>query len=376
MEKRKVIILALTLFIIVLGFGLKNFFASKKEEPKKMSLPAGERIVKVKPVAYTQSQAGIIAFGRVSSAQSVALVAEVGGRLLPGTVSLKEAARFSKGDIIYRIDDREARYNLQSQKSEFLNNVASTLADIKIDFPEELSKWENFLQQIEITKPLPDLPELKSRKEKTFVNNRKLLNQYYTIKSAEERLAKYVFIAPYNGSIAQLNIEEGSIVNPGANIGRIIRTDEMEAEIPVKAESIKWIEKGMAVKLFSENKDMKWDGKVMRISDYVDPNTQSINIYVSLTPNSENKLFEGIYLQAEIEGKALVNTMEIPRKALINNNQVFVVQDGKLKLKSVLIHKVNTNSMIFSGLEQGELVVVESLVNVSENMSVKTQVIE
>lgn len=376
MEKRKIIILATTVFIIVLGIGIKNFFASKKEEPKKMNIPTGERIVKVKPVTYTETRAGIIAFGRVNSAQSVALVAEVGGKLMQGSIVLKEASRFNKGDIIFKIDDREARYNLQSQKSEFLNNVASTLADIKIDFPEELSKWENFLQQIEITKPLPDLPELKSRKEKTFVSNRKLLNQYYSIKSAEERLAKYAFIAPYNGSIAQLNIEEGSIVNPGASIGRIIRTDEMEAEIPIKAESIKWIEKGMPVKLYSENKTMYWEGKVARISDYVDPNTQSINIYVTVQPNNQNKLFEGIYLQAEIESSLLVNTMEIPRKALVNNNQVYVVSNGKLKLKPITIHKVNSNSIIFSGLETGELVVVESLVNVSENMSVKTQVIE
>jgi RND family efflux transporter MFP subunit len=376
MEKRKIIILATTVFIIVLGIGIKNFFASKKEEPKKMNIPTGERIVKVKPVTYTETRAGIIAFGRVNSAQSVALVAEVGGKLMQGSIVLKEASRFNKGDIIFKIDDREARYNIQSQKSEFLNNVASTLADIKIDFPEELSKWENFLQQIEITKPLPDLPELKSRKEKTFVSNRKLLNQYYSIKSAEERLAKYAFIAPYNGSIAQLNIEEGSIVNPGASIGRIIRTDEMEAEIPIKAESIKWIEKGMSVKLYSENKTMYWEGKVARISDYVDPNTQSINIYVTVQPNNQNKLFEGIYLQAEIESSLLVNTMEIPRKALVNNNQVYVVSNGKLKLKQITIHKVNSNSIIFSGLEAGELVVVESLVNVSENMSVKTQVIE
>jgi len=376
MEKRKIIILATTVFIIVLGIGIKNFFASKKEEPKKMNIPTSERIVKVKPVTYTETRASIIAFGRVNSAQSVALVAEVGGKLMQGSIVLKEASRFNKGDIIFKIDDREARYNLQSQKSEFLNNVASTLADIKIDFPEELSKWENFLQQIEITKPLPDLPELKSRKEKTFVSNRKLLNQYYSIKSAEERLAKYVFIAPYNGSIVQLNVEEGSIVNPGTNIGRIIRTDEMEAEIPIKVESIKWIEKGMPVKLYSENKTMYWEGKVARISDYVDPNTQSINIYVTLQPNNQNKLFEGIYLQAEIESSLLVNTMEIPRKALVNNNQVYVVSDGKLKLKPITIHKVNSNSIIFSGLETGELVVVESLVNVSENMSVKTQIVE
>ncbi|MFN4235064.1 MAG: efflux RND transporter periplasmic adaptor subunit [Bacteroidia bacterium] len=360
--------------IIFLGILLKNYFASKKEEPKKMLPSSAERIVKVKPVFYSEIQSGIIAFGRVNTAQSVSLIAEVGGRLLQGTIPLKEATVFNKGDIIYRIDDREARFNLQSQKSEFLNNVASALADIKIDFPDELLKWENFLQQIEINKSLPELPEIKSRKEKTFISNRKLLTQYYTIKSAEERLAKYTFIAPYKGSIAQLNFEEGSIVNPGANIGRIIRTDEMEAEIPVKSENIKWIEIGMPVKLFADNKSMSWDGKIVRISDYVDPNTQSIMVYVKLLPNAQFKLYEGIYLQAEIEGKKLVNTMEIPRKALVNNNQVYVVESNKLKLKPITIHKVNPNSILFSGLEEGELVVVESIVNMAENTTVKTQV--
>lgn len=374
MDKRKLIILIVTFLIILLGVLLKNYFASKKEEPKKMFPPSAERIVKVKPVTYTEIQSGIVAFGRVNSAQSVSLIAEVGGKLLQGTIPLKEATFFNKGDIIYRIDEREARFNLQSQKSEFLNNVASALADIKIDFPDELSKWENFLQQIELNKSLPELPEVKSRKEKIFISNRKLLTQYYTIKSAEERLAKFTFTAPYKGSIAQLNFEEGSIVNPGATIGRIIRTDEMEAEIPVKAENIKWIETGMPVKLFAENKTMSWDGKIVRISDYVDPNTQSIMVYIKLLPNSQFKLYEGIYLQAEIEGKKLINTMEIPRKALVNNNQVYVVENNKLKLKPITIHKVNSNSILFSGLEEGELVVVESIVNMPENTTVKTQV--
>lgn len=376
MEKRKIIIIISVVLIVLVGIVLKNYFASKKEEPKKMPPPIGERIVKVKPVKYQQTQAGITAFGRVSSAQSVTMVAEVGGRLMQGNIELKEAAKFNKGDVIYKIDDREARYNLQSQKSEFLNNVSSTLADIKIDFPEELAKWENFLQQIEVTKPLPELPEIKLRKEKIFISNRKLLNQYYAIKSAEERLQKYAFIAPYNGSIAQLNIQEGSIVNPGTNIGRIIRTDEMEAEIPIKAENINWIEKGMSAKLYAQNKSMQWEGKITRISDYVDPNTQSIKVYITIFPNSQNKLYEGIYLQAAIEGKQLVNTMEIPRKALVNNNQVFVVENGKLKLQTITIHKVNSHTLIFSGLEEGTMVVIENLINVAENTSVKTQVIE
>jgi membrane fusion protein, multidrug efflux system len=370
MKIRQLTVIGVPILVILLGYMSMKFFASKAEEPEKKTPPVVQRFVKAMPVEYTESLSSISAFGRVVSAQSINIISEVSGRLMTGDVPLKAAQTFKKGQIIYRIDDTEARLNMQAQKSDFINAVAGVLPDMNLDYPEHGKIWSAYLNKIEINKPLTDIPEIKNPQVQTFLSSRGVLNRYYSIKSTEERLAKYVFRAPYNGSIAELKIEAGSILNVGGQIARIIRTDEMEVEIPIRLEMIKYIEKGANVLLSSEDRSSSWKGKVSRIADFVDPSTQSINAYVAIQPKGGAAIYDGFYLHAEITGKSLGKAMEIPRQALVNQNQVYVIEAGNLKAKTINVIKTNSETFFFNGLNENEILVVESVVNAIEGMPV------
>jgi len=372
MEKYKGKIAVLVpVFIVLASVGVLVFLSKFKDIKVKKTEIVSPKYVSAIPVNYQSSNTTLLAFGKVASAQSINLVAEASGKLVQGNLPLKKASQFAANDIIFSIDNTDSKLTLQAQKSDFMNLVAGAMSDFKIDFPESFSAWDAYWQQLDVNKNLPALPEPKSKKEKAFVSNRKLLSMYYSIKSAEEKLAKYKFSAPYSGSIAELKVEAGTVVTAGTPIGRIIRTDEMEAEIPVKADLISWIKKGMSVKLYSQDKAMHWQGTIVRISDFVDPSSQSVNVFVKVLPNKQFSLLEGLYLTAEFKTASLHNVMELPRKALINNDKVFVVENGKLVLKQVNIHKINNEIVFFSGLNAGEMVVNESLVNLTEGADVK-----
>ena len=62
--------------------------------------------------------------------------------------------------------------------------------------------------------------------------------------------------------------------------------------------------------------------------------------------------------------------MVIPRNAIFNGTQVFVVADTLLKVRDIQIHKINPQSVVFSGLGEGEDLVVEPLINAHNNMRV------
>ncbi len=62
--------------------------------------------------------------------------------------------------------------------------------------------------------------------------------------------------------------------------------------------------------------------------------------------------------------------MVIPRNAIFNGTQVFVVADTLLKVRDIQIHKINPESVVFSGLGEGEDLVVEPLINAHNNMRV------
>ena len=246
------------------------------------------------------------------------------------------------------------------------------MPDFKIDFPESTKAWQDFFAAIDIEKDLPKLPVNGSGKEKIFLAGRNILSDYYAIKSDEIRLKKYNIYAPFTGTYMDVMLEVGSIANPGTRLANIIRTDVMELEVPVEVNQANWIEIGDAVRVATEDGSRGWTGHVVRKSQFVAPDTQSIEIFVQLKSTTDNPLYNGLYLKATFPGANLENVMEIPRGAVFNQNVVFVVKEGKLAKQEIDIQKINRDSVIFKGIPTGVEVVVEPLINASENNPVET----
>ena len=379
MNKQKLIVFAAFALILLGGFFLMRQFSGMKELPPERPKTVSSNFVKVNQVDYRELDTEVVAYGRITSSQPLSLIAEVGGRLFRGQVLLKPGVNFQRGQLLGRINDAEVRLTLQSRKSEFLNLIASSLPDFKIDFQDAYPAWQNYFESIEIDQPLAELPEVNSNKLKTFLATKNILRDYYSIKSAEENLRKYYFYAPYDGSIATVNLETGTVVNPGATIATIIRTDQLELEIPMEVGNIQWVEEGSEVEVTSEDGSRSWPGTVTRIADYVDPSSQSINVYVSVEAGPDSGLYDGLYLRAIIPGSRLESAMEIPRRVLVNDDEVFVVEKGVLKTRKVNVQKVNQDQVLISpveanGLNQGDSLVVEAPSNAIEDMRVTTEV--
>jgi RND family efflux transporter MFP subunit len=252
-----------------------------------------------------------------------------------------------------------------------LTSIANILPDFKIDYPDSFDKWTKFFESIDINRDLPPLPEIASRQEKIFLASRNILSDFYSIKSEEERFKKYSIYAPFNGSITEVYTEVGAVANPGAKLATIIQTDKLELEVPVEVDDINWIDIGDDTHITTEEGAGNWTGKVIRKADFVDHTTQSISVFVSLDPEATKQLYQGEYLRAVFPGKIIKQAMEIPRNAVFNFDEVFTVIDGKLVKDRVEIKKVNEESMVISGLDQGVMLVVEPLINAVENSSVE-----
>ena len=166
-------------------------------------------------------------------------------------------------------------------------------------------------------------------------------------------------------------MEVGSVANPGTRIATMIKTDNLELEVPVKAEDIYWIKKGDKVKVSTNDGQMTWWGKVVRKSDYVDPASQSIMVYVAVEPKKDKPLYQGQYLQAEFSDKIVHQSFEIPRNALFNKNEVYLVEDGVLKRATVSVLKLGSTTALISGPKENSTIVVEPLINAAEGVVVE-----
>jgi len=303
MKKRQIIIVISAIIIFGGSFGLSGWLSEQKEEPKKEEPVVRKKYVKTQKVEYSDILTQVVAYGRTRSVEELDVIPEVSGRMYQGKVTLKEGYRFKKGDLLITIDDREARLRLQSQVSTFLKDLAAIAPDLKIDYPDRYDVWFNYYSSIETSKLLPQLPKISSQKEKTFLATKNILSSYYTIRSQEENLRKHRIYAPFDGSITQVNLQSGSFVNPGANIARIVRTDKFEMAVDVPLNDVVWIRKGEKVSISTEDGSQMWEGRVSRIGEILNPQTQSIDVYLSIQ-NKENKVYGGQYLKAIIPGDA------------------------------------------------------------------------
>lgn len=368
MTKRQLIILGVSLLIIILI--IFQLATGKKAAEKKDELSVdNKKYVKVHRIKNDTVQLYVSGFGRVSSARNIVLSAEVQGLLQGGSVNLKPGQSFSQGQLLFKIKDTEAQLALKARKSGFLNIVSTILPDIKIDFPSNYSAWSNFLNKIDLDGNLPELPEFSSSKEKTFLAAKNVLAEYYNIRGDEERIKKYSVYAPFNGSVVDVTAEVGANVNPGSPIATIIKTMSLEVAIPVDPSDIKLLDAGNKVMLTSEDKKQSWEGKVIRIGQNINPNTQSIDVYVSAN-NDDNSLYNGMYVEAAIEAGRVLSADEIPRRSFLNSGYVYTVKDSLLIKKKPVVLKRNNSTYVVKNFEDGELVVIEPIPGAVDSMKV------
>jgi len=117
-------------------------------------------------------------------------------------------------------------------------------------------------------------------------------------------------------------------------------------------------------------------GKISRIADFVDAETQSILVYVDVPNISGQKLFGGMYMNARFYGFSLNHVMKVPRSAVFNFDEIFLVVDGKLKKTRIDVVKVDQDYLYFSGPDENSIMAIELPLNPSDQMQVQEQMLK
>jgi multidrug efflux pump subunit AcrA (membrane-fusion protein) len=368
---RRIIIVAAFVFIVVLAYGLMRFLIAQKEDPMRRPPREAKRYVQSETVKYSRILSPVSAPGRLASVAEVEIIAEASGKIEAGDVRLKKGAEFSKGDVLFTVYPDEAILALKARKSQFLNTLANLLPDIRIDFPEYEETYMRFFSSIDIDRQLPAFPSLENEKLKIFLTSRNVLSEYYNIRKEELQLQRRTIRAPFNGTFTQVNLEVGSYTNTGGRVASAIQTDELELEVPVASFDATWIRIGDPVKISSDVTDHTWMGEVVRKSPFVDPATQSQGIFVQVRNHQSPVLLPGEYYRADFPGHPIEGVMEIPRNAVFNTNEVFTIVENRLNKSVINVIKENQTTLLFNGLKEGEILVVQPLINVLEGTLVE-----
>lgn len=369
---RRILIIASLILIIGLAYGIMRFLILSKEEPPARVSFEAQRFVQAEVVIYGTLISPVAEPGRMASVSEINLSAEAPGKIEQGDIPLKTGATFKKGDVIFSIYRDEAEMALKAKKSQFLNTLALLLPDIAIDFPEKEGLFRDFFSAIDIDQDLPSFPERDDEKLTIFLAGKNLLSDYYGIRKDELQLSRYVVRAPFDGTLTNVFMEVGGYANTGASVARAIRTDALELEVPLSRPDAMWVKIGDPVHIESDSRSHSWEGSVIRKGQVVDENTQSQRVYVRVNNHSNQPVLAGEFLTATFPGRPIENVMEIPRNAVFNSNEVFIVKQKRIVKAPINIIKVNTRTLLFNGLPKGDTLVVQPLINVFEGTRVTT----
>lgn len=355
--------------IIGFGFFIAKALIGMKSAPPVKSPPKATRLVKIMPAVVDAETPVTYIQGRVTALDKIEVYSEVTGVILTGGKEFRPGTRFVKGEVMIQLDGRELAMSLVAQRSAFLQLLTGALADIKIDFPDRYEDWKQYTSELEVEEPLVPLPTSASDQEKFFLSNRGILNQFYAIRSAEERLNKYEIKAPFNGEVTTSMVNPGALVRASQKIGEFVNNNEFEIESAISGDALAVIRVGDLVALRAGN-GRSFDGVIARISESIDPSTQSAKVFIH---TKENGLRDGVYLTGEVRSSAIEDVTRVPLELLSPDNTLFtVVHDTLLKAVPVEVVYRSSQDALVRGLQPGIPLISESFAGAFDGMTVKS----
>lgn len=358
MKRSQIILFALFLVLTgsiygILKMNKKERVKSMKEEDKIVYVPVREvnNIVRLMPVT---------SYGQITPNTELIVSFEVQGKLIQGDKELKPGTKFSKGQMLYRVDNEEAFFSLSARKSALANLILSALPDIEMDFPSEKDKWMKFMNDLNPANILPELPRISSNKEKMFLTSRNIISEYYNLKSTEARISKYFYPAPFSGTVLEVYAEPGSIANPGGQIAKIAKVGNYEVKVPIDLKELENFKQQNLATFINSNGQKVGAGKIIRISDVVNQQTQSADVYYSINPLEGEKIYHGLFVSVSIDRKEEQASMALPRTA-VKDDKVNVLVGSKIEPKNIKIVGAVPDTVFVTGLTNGQKVLLEQL---------------
>ncbi|UCE69332.1 MAG: HlyD family efflux transporter periplasmic adaptor subunit [Flavobacteriaceae bacterium] len=354
---RKFLLYVLGFLVLCLAGWVSYLLVTKQREQR----PAPIRQIKTVFTDTVRNQSVPIqveANGNLVAKERVALFAEVQGVFQGSSHPFKPGQAFSRGEVLLRIDASEYQASVQSAKSNLYNLITAAMPDLRLDYPEIYPKWQAYLNSFDITKGTPVLPEMTSEQERYYINGRNIVTTYYNVKNLEQRLTKYVIRAPFSGVLTEAQVTEGTLVRPGQSLGVFINPRIYELEVAVNKSYSDFLRLGKKVRLENLEGSQVFEGVVSRINAAVNQQTQTVSVFIDV---ADPGLKEGMYLEAIIEGRAEENAIEIPRKLLTEQGELFIIRDSVLDLLPVTPVFFTDQTVILKGLPEGTVYLSRSV---------------
>ena len=376
--KQRLVQFFVTVTIIAGGAVAFLIITANKPELKRTQPAPPVPMVRVMTVETTDLKMPVQGEGTVQPLREIDLVPQVGGKIVESSPSLVDGGRFTKGDLLLRIEPEDYKLAVTLAAAR-VKDAESALAFTEEEAAAAVEEWQLLEKE-------NDPPPLVAKMPQLAAARARLAAEQADLKKARLNLDRTAIRAPFNGRVASENVGLGQYVSAGQAVATIFSTEAAEIVVPLEDSTLFWFHvpgftpgkgPGAPARVTARiaGRDLTWSGRVVRAEGKMDARTRLINVVVRVNNPYRRKppLAAGLFVAVEIEGRRLTDAAAIPSAALRENQMVWVVgDDGILSFRPVDVARVTpTRAIIQGGLQNGERVVTSPLRSVTDGMKVR-----
>jgi RND family efflux transporter MFP subunit len=334
----------------ILGFGAMTLLGNKNQVEQKIYKPNPnlKALVQVDTVRESSLRSDVQLLGTFQPNRESDIIAEANGKVI--AVGAKKGDVVATGTLIARLDSDI----LQAQ----LATAEAQLDKAKLD-----------AQRMETIVASDALP--KNQLEQTRLGVKAAEAQVTMLK---KQIANTTITAPFSGVITMRMFEQGSVVQPGTPLAKIMDIAQLKLTVNVPEKDVVKLAKGQMLAVRTDlypNEEFR--GSITTIGARGDA-AHNYEVEITVNNSAQKPLKAGMYGTTSITKQAAVNGIIIPRLALVGsakNPQVYVVENGVAKLRSIVVEATAANELIvLSGLKRGDVIVVGGQINLTDNAQV------
>ncbi len=406
---------------VILGVLVLFWMASSRQPPVQAERGEPTRTVRVIEAPLVQLIPMAEGYGPVKPARIWTAVSQVAGRVTCLHARLRDGEILPDGTALVRVDPKDYEIQLaqaQAELAELDVQEKNARASLKIEkrneelAQKELERIRKLLRQGTSSQSAADEKERAMLAYRASVQNlqntlalvpaqRSLLESKAAL--AERDLEHTVIRAPFDMRVANLQVEADQYVSVGQSLFEGDTVDRVEIKAQVAMSALRRLFIGRpefkidvqrlsaafpdianmepVVQMDMGNYVAQWDAEFVRFADTVDAETRTMGVVVAvdrpfdkIKPGYRPPLSKGMFVKVILRGKYRTQRLVVPRSA-VRAGVVYVADESnRLRRRPVqILFSQGDVSVIDSGLEAGERVVVSDLVPAVEGMLLQVQ---
>jgi RND family efflux transporter MFP subunit len=308
--------------------------------------------------------------GRLQSPQSTSIQARISGLITE--TPFKEGALVRAGDILFVIDDRPFKADLDNKKA----TVAKDAAQVDLT-NAQLARTQRLLQSHVVDQQDFDIAEANYRQAQA-----QLAADQAAQETSELNLEWTRVRAPITGLVSKINVTVGNLITGGVGNGTALTTlvsvDPLYCYVPVpertllkyqvyarkKDQTVREVRIECSIQLENET-DFPHKGVIDFIDNSVDPNTGTIQMR-GVFQNPDEFLTPGLFARMRIEGGGEYKALLVPDLAVgtDQNERYLLVVDatGTVQQRRVQPGRLfGDMRVIDSGITAADRIIVDGL---------------